>query len=626
MDGEGAPRGSRGRPRGRARGRARGTRGAAAAGRGASTAPASASASSSNDTDRADASVTPTKTDPDAAPSIATASASTSSAARSVTPTRGAARGGRGGRFLPRAIRRSALDREAIANQEISKVEDQEKQDARLKRALRGGRGGGRRARGGPVNFGAIIRGSGGGFGSGIQASTGGRSESCVPPRPTGILVLTKLPGGGSSGFGSTGGFGSAGGSGSGSGGGSGGDYIYRKGLKIESGSSQFNSSSRPTGPRMNTASFAEIIHENVDVDSKEKTPLLPMGIRRVEPKPVEAPPAAATPDGDGDPMVVSDNSSDIGDAFHNDLDQEMTDAGKKWPGVSENKRVKVEGEEISNIDHLTQRLAKQQLKFSKNKTRAHEDMDWEDRHHAEKMASQRLLFGIHSDDDEGGEGDNNNDADSRETKPKRVPLIQDGSLYIFQFPPVMPPLHVSRPAPGDADEKSPVKDEPADDDDVDMSDTPAHDPNKPVDLTNVKEEEDEEEVAGTGSARNRPKTSSTSMQDQPGGHLGQLLIRKSGKIQMNYGGMLFDVEMAMPISHLREAVLIVDQGGPPDADGYHGTAYGMGRIAGKFNAVPHWSDVKPWNVNPKELPPWGCDAAPEGTTLEDYAHLLAKK
>lgn len=541
------------------------------------------------------------KPDPDPTPS--TSSATPSIASRSATPTRGAARGARGGRFLPRAIRRSAVDREAIANQEISKVEDQEKQEARLKRAVRGGRGGGRRARGGPVNFGAIIRGGGGGFGSGIQASTGSRS-------------------GGSFGFGSGGGFGSTGGGSSGGGGGgSGSGYTYRKGMKIEDGASQFSSASRPTGPRMNTESFAEIVHENIEIDTKEKIPPLPMGIRRVEPRPAEG--TTAAPDVENsDALVVSDNSSDIGDAFHNELEEGMTDSGKKWPGAAEDKRVKVEGEEITNIDHLTQRLADQKLKMTKAKKKVYEDMDWEDRHHAEKMASQRLLFGIDSDEDD----KDDEDSESKEAKPKRMPLIQDGSLYIFQFPPVMPPLHVSRPPPGDSADKGPVKDEPVEDDDVDMSGTPAHDPNNSVDLTNVKDE-NEEEVMGTGSSKNKKSDEpSTNMQDQPGGHLGQLLIRKSGKMQMNYGGMLFDVEMAMPISHLREAVLIVDKGGAPDGDGHHGTAYGMGRIAGKFNAVPHWEDVKPWNVDSKELPPWGCDAAPEGTTLEDYAHLLSKK
>lgn len=130
------------------------------------------------------------KPDPDPVPSASSAAQSISS--RSVTPTRGPVRGGRGGRFLPRAIRRSAVDREAIANQEISKVEDQEKQEARLKRAVRGGRGGGRRARGGPVNFGAIIRGGGGGFGSGIQASTGSRSKFCCVPKSVTTVMMAR--------------------------------------------------------------------------------------------------------------------------------------------------------------------------------------------------------------------------------------------------------------------------------------------------------------------------------------------------------------------------------------------------------------------------------------------------
>lgn len=207
MDGEGAPRGSRGRPRGRARARARGTRGVGGVGRGASSASTIAASSTPNDTEMPDASAgEPSSTSTNAAPSIKpdpdstpnTSSAPQSISSRSVTPTRGAAPRGRVGRFLPRAIRRSAIDREAIANQEISKVEDQEKQEARLKRAVRGGRGGGRRARGGPVNFGAIIRGGGGGFGSGIQASTASRSK----PSPflghettlrTAVLIFEKL-------------------------------------------------------------------------------------------------------------------------------------------------------------------------------------------------------------------------------------------------------------------------------------------------------------------------------------------------------------------------------------------------------------------------------------------------
>lgn len=384
----------------------------------------------------------------------------------------------------------------------------------------------------------------------------------------------------------------------------------------------------------MNTDSFAERVLQQPETESKEKAIPLPMGIRRVDPDPAEVS-AALKEDDDEDmekeePVPISDDSSEIGDIFHND-NEEMTDNGQKWLGAEAPKTVKIEGDEYHEIDMLTQRLAMKDSKVKKQK--AFKGMDWEDRYHAEKMQTQRLLFGIDS-DDEDDQDDAEHLSDSkelREAKPKRKPMIQDGELYIFQFPPVMPPLHVSRPARDLAAKKSPVKDEP--DDDVAMPDAPTHNSKgKAIDLT-VKDEEEapeEEAAAGTGSSSKKKPTDGAStgkMDDQPNGFLGKLNVHKSGKISLDYGGMLFDVEMAIPISHAREAVLIVDEGEKdPDKDGYHGTAYGMGRIAGKFNAVPHWSSVKPWNVDAKDLPAWGCDAAPLGTTSKDYAHLLKKE
>lgn len=171
MAGEDAARGGarggargRGAPRGRARG-GRARRGGAAA------PPVDTSVSDIQMTDA------PANAQPEASTSqpISTPASLASRAA----PARGgpsstSARGGAAaGRFLPRAIRRSQLDRETIAAQETAKQETKAAVDARLQRAGRGGRGGGRRARGGPPSgFDRIIRGGAGGFGSTIQAST----------------------------------------------------------------------------------------------------------------------------------------------------------------------------------------------------------------------------------------------------------------------------------------------------------------------------------------------------------------------------------------------------------------------------------------------------------------------
>lgn len=527
--------------------------------------------------------------------------------ARAATAARGARAGGR---FMPRAIRRSQLDREAIAAQEVAKVEDKATLDARLKRATRGGRGGGRRARGGPpASFDRVIRGGAGGFGSGIQSSgtresfraqylqsqakdaddkaVGARSSG---PSGFGRLYDTPSAGGGGSGFSSS-----------------------RGGVKAEGDHFNTNDeSSRPTGRRLNTDRIAELgsAHDE-DTKNKEGTPvMLPKGLHREEykePKQTyistvdesETAEAAETADRE-DALVVSSGTSENGDVFYNDNDVDMKDDGRKWPGAKEDRSVKIEGEEITEIDLLTRRRAekKEQLKEEKKKAKF-KDMDEEDLYHAEKMHKQRLLFGIASDEE--------SDDESKEVKAERTRQIAEGSIYLFQFPPVMPPLYkVAKP---NATKKA-VKDEP--DDDVVMLNAPTHDPSKPVDLTSEVKEEEESGAPGSGANKKESEP-----EEEPEGFVGKLVIRKSGKMQIDWGGMLFDCEMAIPRRFYRECVL-TEEDDDKKPDGFVGTAYGMGPVMGQFNAAPHWSEEKEWDVDPNDLPPWGVDAAPEGTEMEE--------
>lgn len=614
MTGPRPVRGKSTRGRGAGASRGRGGRGGA---RGGASASSAAGPSSSNDAnpDTATSSsshpASPTAPDTnmtDAPPAQSSetvgADASSSSqagpgpvAARAMAAVRGSRAGGR---FMPRAIRRSQLDREAIAAQEVAKVEDKATLDARLKRATRGGRGGGRRARGGPpASFDRIIRGGAGGFGSGIQSSGTGRSfrpnihsrnrdanDKVVGARssgPSGFGRLYDAPsaGGGSSGFSSS-----------------------RGGVKAEGDFfSTNNESSRPTGRRLNTDRIAELgtVHDE-DTKNKEGTPiLLPKGLHREEYKEpkqtyISTVDEPETADRD-DAMVVSSGASENGDIFYNDNDVDMKDDGRRWPGAKEDRAVKVEGEEITEIDLLTRRRAekKQQLKEDKEKAK-YKNMGEEDLYHAEKMHKQRLLFGITSDED--------SDDESKETKAERKRQIAEGSIYLFQFPPVMPPLYqVARP---NATKKA-VKDEP--DDDVVMLNAPAHDPSKPVDLTN---DEIKEEDENSGANKKQPEP-----EEEPEGFVGKLVIRKSGKMQIDWGGMLFDCEMAIPRRFYRECVL-TEEDDEKKPDGFVGTAYGMGPVMGQFNAAPHWSEEKEWVVDPKDLPPWGVGAAPEGMEMDE--------
>lgn len=307
---------------------------------------------------------------------------------------------------------------------------------------------------------------------------------------------------------------------------------------------------------------------------------------------------AETSPDRE-DAMVVSSGTSENGDVFYNDNDVAMKDDGSRWPGAKEERVVKIEGEEITEIDLLTRRRAekKQQLKEEKKKAK-YKNMDEEDLYHAEKMHKQRLLFGIASDED--------SDDESKEVKAERKRQIAEGSIYLFQFPPVMPPLYkVAKP-----NAAKPVKDEP--NDDVVMLNAPAHDSSKPVDLTSeeVKEEENEDNPSNTAN-KDQPEP-----EQEPEGFVGKLVIRKSGKMQIDWGGMLFDCEMAIPRRFYRECIL-TEEDDEKKPDGFVGTAYGMGPVMGQFNAAPHWSEEQEWVVDPKDLPPWGVGAAPAGTVLE---------
>lgn len=318
------------------------------------------------------------------------------------------------------------------------------------------------------------------------------------------------------------------------------------------------------------------------------------------EPEPEPEPAVADDPPDREDALVVSSGASENGDVFYNDNDVDMKDDGRRWPGAKEDRSVKIEGEEITEIDLLTRRRAekKQQLKEEK-KTAKYKNMDEEDTYDAEKMHKQRLLFGIASDEE--------SDDEAKEIKAERTRQIAEGSIYLFQFPPVMPPLYkVAKPNAT----KKVVKDEP--DDDVVMLNAPTHKPSKAVDLTSDEIKEEENGAPGSSANEKQPEP-----EEEPEGFVGKLVIRKSGRMQIDWGGMLFDCEMAIPRRFYRECVL-TEEDDEKKPDGFVGTAYGMGPVMGQFNATPYWSEEKEWVVDPKEVPPWGIGAAPEGTEMEE--------
>ncbi|KEY65479.1 hypothetical protein S7711_08318 [Stachybotrys chartarum IBT 7711] len=157
-------------------------------------------------------------------------------------------------------------------------------------------------------------------------------------------------------------------------------------------------------------------------------------------------------------------------------------------------------------------------------------------------------------------------------------PPDKDGRLYLFQFPPKLPPL---LPTVGTG--RGQVKEEPSQ---TTMSDVPAR-PNHgaAVDLT-----QDE-------SAPNAPDNLDDEQEEfEPnmlshGGLVGKLTVRKSGRTHLDWGGMPMSMGPAMSTSFLATAVIVQENDEKPQPGVIGGESVGMGKIMGRFVVAPVWGD-----------------------------------
>ncbi|TLS25729.1 hypothetical protein PpBr36_07604 [Pyricularia pennisetigena] len=546
-----------GRPRGRGRGRGRAARAGAAVGRGGSTA-----ASAGNEDQAGDAAVESTEIvvppaptpapEPTSTPDVSGGSSTMEDAPAAAVPapapvprTRGVAstraRGASvaasssaassGSKFKPRAVRRGDAERERLAQEELRKQNIKLAEDQRLQRA----RGRGRRARG---------RGDAMGRGGFDRRYTAGNS-------------IFGNPGASSSGF------------------------------KTDSG---FKSSGyRDQSNRLNADMFSgPMMDDYEEEETKEgasssrqpprKREVMPMGITRREPQKKELV-VATTAD-----MVAKEKAAagiveevDDSPVRTPDGDIEMKDDGKVWPGASDNRKVKVKDEhgkfvEVTEIDDKRlQRAAEAEKKFKeeeeeekkKPKVKVYQSREEETR---ERQYSMLL----------------------KEFGPRPEGDSKDGRLYLFQFPPTLPPLRVvHRPKP-----KSIVKDEPVDDDVVTM------DVGETVDLTDGEKKAD----AMNGEGEDDNEDDPLNPYPETVGYVGKMIVRKSGRVEMDWGGFPFQVMPGITTNFITNAVLLEDDDKKIKQGEITGKAYGMGQIMGRFTVRPVYTKPEPGVIDPGHL------------------------
>jgi len=169
-------------------------------------------------------------------------------------------------------------------------------------------------------------------------------------------------------------------------------------------------------------------------------------------------------------------------------------------------------------------------------------------------------------------------------------PSNKDGRMYLFQFPPLIPPLkQVAAPRPK-------VKQE----DNFSLADAPA----APVDLTQDdsrhatadadEEDDDDEDEDETGGFRSQLLSQ--------GGMIGKLNVRKSGKVELDWGGTTLELSPAAGMNFLTTAVIMEENDEKPQHGVIGGDSIGMGKIMGRFVLSPVWNDEEEWNVAAEEL------------------------
>ncbi|RTE76160.1 hypothetical protein BHE90_009396 [Fusarium euwallaceae] len=535
---------------------ARGTRrGAAAAGQ---RAPAATGESSAG---------------PSTAPAASTAaSGSTTPAIRSASSARGGAvaratRGATVGRFRPKNIRRDEAEREELARQEEQKAREREADE---RRARGRSRFRSKRSRGdamGRGGFGRIISGASGPFSSGVAGSSGGGGW-----------------------FGGGGGGGNFGGGG------------FGRGFKSESkpGFAQADGS-RFREARIN----ADKLHVHTpeeELDSEDEAMMnvlstrapsvLPMGIYRKEHKEegvVVATTAEleAAENAQNAPAATSEEESLWVDDDAGAGEAQTADQGEEGTWTESKPTIKKEpGDDSIDMDIEVQpteeKKPSEEAPAAKPKSKKATAQELEDKFVDLDLALLRSELGsIEITEGEGEDGK------------KAAPSNKDGRLYLFRFPPIMPPLkQVTQPKP-----VSKVKPEPTEANVLES--TPAAADGNPVDLTL-----EDLVSSGLNNGADDPENKHGFMPSlmTQGGMIGQLKVHKSGRTTLDWGGLLLDMGSSPDPGFLTTAVIVEENDEKPRPGVVGGESFGMGKIMGRFGLAPFWDEEEDWEVSPEDL------------------------
>ncbi|KAK1754709.1 RNA polymerase III RPC4-domain-containing protein [Echria macrotheca] len=306
---------------------------------------------------------------------------------------------------------------------------------------------------------------------------------------------------------------------------------------------------------------------EDTKSKSKAKKAPMPLGIRRVEHKEEEV--TLTTAAEIEAQERGADQSADDGSSDGLFVDEERTqkNTGKMpakddevWEHALPKSRVRIKTEdaEMVDLDRIPAGDFNAHGKKEKDGAKTTDKtMDLEDLAEQEELEFLLETLGLGGKEAEDGES----------------PL--DGHMFLFRFPDTLPSLSI---VPSQTN--SGVKAEPVDDEE-DALFISQKAPAASIDLTGDADVKEEEGAQPTNAENEK------AFVPPEGGFVGKLIVRKSGKTELSWGGKRLRVTPCVETSHLTMAVLLEEAEDPRNKGHVTASAYGMGKIECTLGAGP---------------------------------------
>ncbi|KAJ5990437.1 hypothetical protein N7522_010644 [Penicillium canescens] len=168
------------------------------------------------------------------------------------------------------------------------------------------------------------------------------------------------------------------------------------------------------------------------------------------------------------------------------------------------------------------------------------------------------------------------------EEEEEESPLL--GHLFLMQFPPMTPNLHI---VGSDTNRYQPAA-------------APENQNQNPIKREGGAEVEIVETTQPTTTSQEKDIITANKPWSLPAGRVGKLNVHKSGRVTLDWGGISMELNRGAPVGFAQEAVIVsppVNTGADaeeddPEADQSENRVWSMGQLSGKFTVTPNWDEI----------------------------------